>query len=168
MLGACVYAVHDKPLPVADALYLGPDYITCLNAPERHSRVPVRRATRRILAAMDDAIEAGTESQVRNVNERRQRSQRKSDRSGNFSGETAAKRSAQNHHCYHSEDQLVGHRLFCLPNRAMWFTETIRRANALMRNANIRLNLPIVKRGTLRETTWNNGTARLPRISNKV
>lgn len=54
-----VYALHDEPLPLADALHLDPDYMAFLQAARRHHHARVRRIAAALCASLDADIRAG-------------------------------------------------------------------------------------------------------------
>ena len=58
--GGAVYALHDKPLPVADAVYLDAGYFAFLQFTQGHSHARVRRVGWRILAGLEGDIEGDT------------------------------------------------------------------------------------------------------------
>ena len=54
-----VYALHDEPLPLADALHLDPDYMAFLQAARRHHHARVRRIAAALCTSLDADIRAG-------------------------------------------------------------------------------------------------------------
>ncbi len=54
-----VYALHDEPLPLADALHLDPEYMQFLAEARRHHHARVRRVADAALDSIDEDIEAG-------------------------------------------------------------------------------------------------------------
>ena len=54
-----VYALHDNPLPLADALYLDEGYMAFVHQCERHSHARVRRVATAVLATLAGAVEQG-------------------------------------------------------------------------------------------------------------
>ena len=56
-----VYALHDQPLPLADAMHLDPDYLTFVNAARQHHHARVRKVADAVLAAIDDDSKAGVD-----------------------------------------------------------------------------------------------------------
>ncbi len=54
-----VYALHDNPLPLADALYLDEGYMAFVHQSERHSHARVRRVATAVLATLAGAVEQG-------------------------------------------------------------------------------------------------------------
>ena len=54
-----VYALHDEPLPLADALHLDPGYMAFLQAARRHHHARVRRIAAALCASLDADIRAG-------------------------------------------------------------------------------------------------------------
>ena len=54
-----VYALHDEPLPLADALHLDSGYMAFLQDAQRHRHARVRAVAKGVLDAMDEAIQAG-------------------------------------------------------------------------------------------------------------
>mgnify|MGYP003670012091 FL=1 len=54
-----VYALHDNPLPLADALYLDEGYMAFVRQSERHSHARVRRVATAVLATLAGAVEQG-------------------------------------------------------------------------------------------------------------
>tara|TARA_R100000005_G_scaffold94885_1_gene74291 strand:- start:995 stop:2266 length:1272 start_codon:yes stop_codon:yes gene_type:complete len=54
-----VYALHDNPLPLADALYLDEGYMAFLRQSEHHSHARVRRVATAVLATLAGAVEQG-------------------------------------------------------------------------------------------------------------
>jgi hypothetical protein len=57
--GGNVYALHDEPLPLADALHLDPGYMTFLHEAGNHHHARVRRVAAAVLKSLDDEIGAG-------------------------------------------------------------------------------------------------------------
>jgi hypothetical protein len=56
-----VYALHDEPLPLADAMHLDPDYLTFVKAARQHHHARVRKVADAVLAAIDDDSKAGVD-----------------------------------------------------------------------------------------------------------
>jgi hypothetical protein len=54
-----VYALHDDPLPLADALYLDEGYMAFVRQSEQHSHARVRRVATAVLATLARAVEEG-------------------------------------------------------------------------------------------------------------
>jgi len=54
-----VYALHDDPLPLADALYLDEGYMTFVQQSQHHSHARVRRVAAAVLATLAAAVEQG-------------------------------------------------------------------------------------------------------------
>jgi hypothetical protein len=54
-----VYAVHDEPLPLADALHLDPDYMAFLSNALGHGHARVRAVAQGVLDSIDEDIQAG-------------------------------------------------------------------------------------------------------------
>ena len=54
-----VYALHDEPLPLVDAIHLDPDYMQFLQQSLGHHHSRVRRVARGILDTIDEDIEQG-------------------------------------------------------------------------------------------------------------
>lgn len=54
-----VYALHDNPLPLADALYLDEGYMAFVRQSERHSHARVRRVATAVMATLAGAVEQG-------------------------------------------------------------------------------------------------------------
>jgi len=54
-----VYALHDNPLPLADALYLDEGYMAFVRQSEHHSHARVRRVATAVLATLAGAVEQG-------------------------------------------------------------------------------------------------------------
>ncbi len=54
-----VYALHDEPLPLADALHLDCGYMAFLGDAQAHGHARVRAVAKGVLDAMDEAIQAG-------------------------------------------------------------------------------------------------------------
>lgn len=54
-----IYTLHDDPLPLADALYLDPDYIDFLQSLQTHPHSHARRIAGLILASIQDDITDG-------------------------------------------------------------------------------------------------------------
>ena len=54
-----VYALHDEPLPLADALYLDPGYMQALRAARTHHHARVRRVVDAVLESIDEDIGEG-------------------------------------------------------------------------------------------------------------
>ncbi len=57
--GGNVYALHDEPLPLADALHLDPGYMAFLEDAANHHHARVRRVVAAVSASLDDDIRAG-------------------------------------------------------------------------------------------------------------
>jgi hypothetical protein len=53
-----IYAIHDEPLPLADAQHLDPDYLEFLTAATDHPHPRVRLVARAVLDALDEDISA--------------------------------------------------------------------------------------------------------------
>ena len=56
-----LYALHDEPLPLADALHLDAEYMAFLNKALSHSHGRVRAVAQGVLLSTDEDIEAGKE-----------------------------------------------------------------------------------------------------------
>ena len=56
-----VYALHDEPLPLADAMHLDPDYMTFIQEARQHHHARVRKVADAILDSIDEDIEAGVD-----------------------------------------------------------------------------------------------------------
>lgn len=54
-----VYALHDEPLPLADALHLDADYMTFLKGAHDHHHARVRRIVAAILGSLEEDIRSG-------------------------------------------------------------------------------------------------------------
>ena len=54
-----VYALHDAPLPVPDALYLDAGYLSFLQYAQAHPHARVRKVVREILASLEERADAG-------------------------------------------------------------------------------------------------------------
>jgi len=54
-----VYALHDNPLPLADALYLDEGYMAFVRQSEHHGHARVRRVATAVLATLAGAVEQG-------------------------------------------------------------------------------------------------------------
>jgi len=54
-----VYALHDEPLPLADALHLDADYMSFLDSALGHGHARVRTVAQGVLDSMDEDIQAG-------------------------------------------------------------------------------------------------------------
>ncbi len=54
-----VYALHDDPLPLADALYLDEGYMAFVRQSQQHSHARVRRVATAVLATLARAVEQG-------------------------------------------------------------------------------------------------------------
>jgi hypothetical protein len=54
-----VYAVHDEPLPLADALHLDPNYMAFLGNALGHGHARVRAVAQGVLDSLDEDIQAG-------------------------------------------------------------------------------------------------------------
>lgn len=59
-----LYALHDEPLPLADALHLDTEYMAFLNKALSHSHGRVRAVAQGVLSSMDEDIGAGKEVAV--------------------------------------------------------------------------------------------------------
>ncbi|WP_051302427.1 STY4528 family pathogenicity island replication protein [Sedimenticola selenatireducens] len=57
--GGNVYALHDEPLPLADALHLDPDYMNFLRQSLTHHHARVRLVARGVLDTIDEDIHEG-------------------------------------------------------------------------------------------------------------
>jgi len=57
--GGNVYALHDEPLPLADALHLDPGYMAFLGDAANHHHARVRRVIAAVSASLDEDIRAG-------------------------------------------------------------------------------------------------------------
>ncbi len=57
--GGNVYALHDEPLPLVDALHLDPGYMAFLEDAGRHYHARVRRIASAVSASLDEDIRAG-------------------------------------------------------------------------------------------------------------
>lgn len=57
--GGNVYALHDEPLPLADALHLDPGYMAFLRDAGNHHHARVRRVVTAISASLDEDIRSG-------------------------------------------------------------------------------------------------------------
>ena len=57
--GGNVYALHDEPLPLADALHLDPGYMVFLQEAGSHHHARVRRVAAAVSASLDEDIRAG-------------------------------------------------------------------------------------------------------------
>ncbi len=55
----CVYALHDEPLPLVDALHLDADYMSFLDNALSHGHARVRTVAQGVLDSMDEDIQAG-------------------------------------------------------------------------------------------------------------
>ena len=53
-----MYALHEEPLPVADAVYLDAGYVAFLRLTRTHSHARARRVAQRVLAGLEDDVEA--------------------------------------------------------------------------------------------------------------
>ena len=53
----CVYALHDEPLPLVDALHLDADYMTFLDHSLSHGHARVRTVAQGVLDSMDEDIQ---------------------------------------------------------------------------------------------------------------
>ncbi len=60
-----VYALHDEPLPLADALHLDSGYMTFLSRSKSHGHARVRAVAKGLLASMDEDIQEGAAVAVR-------------------------------------------------------------------------------------------------------
>jgi len=56
-----VYALHDEPLPLADALHLDPEYMGFLSEARRHYHARVCRVAEAVLQSIDEDIDAGVD-----------------------------------------------------------------------------------------------------------
>jgi len=56
-----VYALHDQPLPLADAMHLDPDYLSFVKAARQHHHARVRKVADAVLVAIDNNNEAGVD-----------------------------------------------------------------------------------------------------------
>lgn len=56
-----VYALHDEPLPLADAIHLDPDYLAFVEAARQHHHAHVRKVADVVLASIDDDRKAGVD-----------------------------------------------------------------------------------------------------------
>jgi len=56
-----VYALHDEPLPLADAMHLDPDYLAFVEAARQHHHARVRKVADVVLASIDDDSKAGVD-----------------------------------------------------------------------------------------------------------
>ncbi len=54
-----VYALHDEPLPLADAFHLDSDYMAFLSNARTHGHARVRAVAQGVLESMDEDIQAG-------------------------------------------------------------------------------------------------------------
>lgn len=57
--GGNVYALHDEPLPLADALHLDPGYMEFLKAAASHHHARVRRVVTAVSVSLDEDIRSG-------------------------------------------------------------------------------------------------------------
>jgi hypothetical protein len=57
--GGNVYALHDEPLPLVDALHLDPGYMSFLRDAGRHHHARVRRISMAVTASLDEDIRSG-------------------------------------------------------------------------------------------------------------
>jgi len=57
--GGNVYALHDEPLPLADALHLDPGYMAFLEDAANHHHARVRRVAAAVSKSLDEDIESG-------------------------------------------------------------------------------------------------------------
>ena len=57
--GGNVYALHDEPLPLADALHLDPGYMAFLEEAAGHHHARVRRIVQAVSASLDQDIRSG-------------------------------------------------------------------------------------------------------------
>lgn len=57
--GGNVYALHDEPLPLADALHLDPGYMAFLEEAAGHHHARVRRVVQAVSTSMDQDIRSG-------------------------------------------------------------------------------------------------------------
>jgi len=56
-----VYALHDEPLPLADAMHLDSDYLGFVKAARQHHHARVRKVADAVLASLDDDSKAGVD-----------------------------------------------------------------------------------------------------------
>lgn len=56
-----VYALHDEPLPLADALHLDPGYMAFLKEAAGHHHARVRRVVQAVSTSLDQDIRSGTD-----------------------------------------------------------------------------------------------------------
>ncbi|MEA3411612.1 MAG: STY4528 family pathogenicity island replication protein, partial [Pseudomonadota bacterium] len=56
-----VYALHDEPLPLADAIHLDSDYLAFVEAARQHHHARVRKVAGVVLASIDDDSKAGVD-----------------------------------------------------------------------------------------------------------
>ncbi len=56
---AIVYALHDEPLPLADALHLDTHYMTFLGQAHGHGHARVRAVAQGVLDSIDEDIQTG-------------------------------------------------------------------------------------------------------------
>jgi hypothetical protein len=54
-----VYALHDEPLPLADAIHLDANYMGFLSKAANHGHARVRRVAQGVLASLEEDIQAG-------------------------------------------------------------------------------------------------------------
>jgi hypothetical protein len=54
-----LYALHDEPLPLADAIHLDKDYMAFLNQAVTHGHARVRAVAQGVLSSLDEDIQAG-------------------------------------------------------------------------------------------------------------
>jgi hypothetical protein len=59
--GGNVYALHDEPLPLADALHLDPGYMAFLKEAAGHHHARVRRVVQAVSTSLDQDIRSGTD-----------------------------------------------------------------------------------------------------------
>ena len=57
--GGNVYALHDEPLPLADALHLDPGYMAFLEEASSHHHARVRRVVQAVATSLDQDIRSG-------------------------------------------------------------------------------------------------------------
>src|SRR5690606_10337031 len=54
-----IYALHDEPLPLADALYLDQEYIQFLEQAQTHAHPQVRKVTSAVLGTIEEDLHRG-------------------------------------------------------------------------------------------------------------
>lgn len=57
-----IYALHDEPVTLGDAMYLDSDYIEFLRNSQAHKHLRVSRVTQSVLATIQDIIDAGKDA----------------------------------------------------------------------------------------------------------